>query len=91
MPAVDLHPIPAMRNMLCKKLQDWITPMTQTGLSCNWPLTMEEVIETDTITGSVKISKIFGEHVSKSENWSLNPFALSLYPELSAKVRVEGG
>jgi hypothetical protein len=88
-PAIDLHPMPAMRDMSCVRLQDWVTPMNQTGVSCNWPLTMEEVLETDASTGSVRVSKIFGEHVSESENWSLNSYALDLYPELEGKVRVE--
>jgi hypothetical protein len=50
---------------------------------------MEEALETDTVTGSVKVSKRFGEHVSKTENWSLNSYALSVYPELVGKIRIE--
>jgi hypothetical protein len=91
LPAIDLHPIPAMRDMLCLRLQDWITPLTQVGLSCNWPLTMDEAIDTDPATGSVKVSKVFGDHVSRPENWSLNSYALSLYPELEGKVRIKDG
>jgi hypothetical protein len=91
MPAVDLHPMPAMRDMLCERLQDWITPMAQTGISCNWPPTMEEVLETDANNGFIRVSKIFGEHVSKSENWSLHSKALLLYPELEGKIRIEDG
>jgi hypothetical protein len=85
-PAIDLHPMSAMRDMLCNNLQDWMSPMTQTGISCNWPLTMHEALETDTATG---ISTSFGEHVSESENWSVNSYAISLFPELEGKVRVE--
>ncbi len=88
MPAVDLHPLPAMRDMLCQRLQDWVTPWHINGLSCNWPLTMEEVLEIDP-TGSVRVSQIFGQHVSKSENWSLPSKALYVYPELENKVRIE--
>lgn len=91
MPAIDLHPMPAMRDMLCNNLQDWMTPMSQTGASCNWPFTMNEALDTDAVTGSMKISKLFGEHVSQSANWSLNSYALSLFPELEGKVRIEDG
>jgi len=91
MPAIDLFPIPAMRDMLCISLEDWMTPLTQVGLSCNWPYTMKEALETDVVTGSVRVSERFGQHVSKSENWSLNSYALSLYPELVGKIRIEDG
>jgi hypothetical protein len=91
MPAIDLHPIPAMRDLLCHKLQDWLTPLTQTGLSCNWPFSIDEALDTDPATGSIKISKAFGEHVSRGENWSLNSYALSLYPELEGQVRIKDG
>lgn len=91
MPAIDLYPMPAMRDLLCHKLQDWMTPMTQTGASCNWPLSMDEALDTDAATGSVRVSKLFGDHVSRAENWSLNSYALTLYPELEGKIRVEDG
>jgi hypothetical protein len=91
MPAIDLHPIPAMRDLLCHRLQDWVTPTTQTGLSCNWPLSIDEALDIDLVTGSIKVSKIFGEHVSRCENWSFNSYALTLYPELEGKVRIKDG
>jgi len=88
-PAIDLHPMPAMRDMLCNKLQDWMSQITQTGVSCNWPFTMDEVLEIDAATGSTRVSMFFGEHVSKCENWSFNSNALILYPALDGKVRIE--
>jgi hypothetical protein len=89
MPAVDLHPMPAMRDMLCNRLQDWMTPIAEIGLSCNWPYTMDEALETVVATKRIRVSDNFGEHVSRSENWSLNSYALSLYPELAGNVRIE--
>lgn len=91
MPAVDLVLVPAFRDMLCNRLQDWITPATEIGLNCNWPYTTKEAFETDPVSGSMKISKDFAEHVGKSEVWSISSYGLSLYPELAGKVRIEDG
>ena len=90
MPAIDLHPMPAFRDMLCSRLQDWMTPMVSVGLSCNWPFTMQEALETDP-SGSVKISQRFAAHVAQCENWSINSHGSVLYPELAGKVRIQDG
>lgn len=55
----------------------------------HWPYTMDEALEIDAATGSVWISEHFGQHVSKPENRSLNSYALSLYPELGARIRIK--
>jgi hypothetical protein len=89
MPAVDLHPIPAYRDLLCNRLTDWIAPMIAVGVSCNWPFSAREALETNPVSGSIKISQLFAEHVSKRENWSMTSYGLSLYPELAGKVRIE--
>lgn len=63
--------------------------MTQTGVSCNWPFTTDDVLETDAATGSIKVLKLFGDQVSECENWSSNSDALILYPDLEGMVRIE--
>ena len=87
--AIDLLPIPSLREALVKNFRDFMTALPEAGLSVNWTGTMEEAVTTDAELGYLRLTETFEKHVIKMENWSIGESALSIFPELQGSIRID--
>lgn len=82
----DLIHQPDIRDAVCRRPRDFITPSV--GTSMNWPKRLDQAIELDPISGSMHITKEFEQHGLDMDNWTYSTAFLKTFPELEGKLRV---
>jgi hypothetical protein len=84
--AIDLLPIPTVRNSLVRKLQDWHTPLSRSDYCCNWSENLGPAVVSDPSTGRPHLSEQFEKHICIYQNLSAHESILETWPELSGKI-----
>jgi len=86
-PAADLNPIPAIRDALCIKMRDYITPLIGNAFF-EWPHSLEDAVEYDADNDVYILTQQFEAQVHKPESWSLSRRVLETFPELASRPDV---
>jgi hypothetical protein len=91
--SLDMMPIPPIREMLIKEEVGtaWVTILSQTNLSVNWNLTLDDAVVRDGPLQRRRLSRQFIDHVTNYDNWSFGPSILSRFPGAKGIIRIEDG
>ena len=76
-----------VRNSLCRKPRDFITPALHNRFA--WPKRIEDAIETDYETGSLRVTEEFSGYASDLCNWTYGSTYVHAFPELLHLVQVK--
>lgn len=78
---------PAIRDALIIHLRDWVTALTESGLSVNWPYGLDAAIEKHPDTSETRLTEAFIEHAFDYNNWSVSSKILATFPELDGEIQ----
>ncbi|KAG9658073.1 hypothetical protein KCU64_g4761, partial [Aureobasidium melanogenum] len=84
-PALDLAPHPAIRGVLMTAFnEDWLTPENQITAApvINWPHDLDRTVYHDQVTGCLRFTKEFEDHVCEPTNWTFSKRVLDVFPSI---------
>ncbi|KAK3616494.1 hypothetical protein LTR56_025921 [Elasticomyces elasticus] len=89
---IDLIPWPNVRDILIRQASKAVQlrdiPVSFAALvTLDWPYPPVDLIDHVSWTGAVSLSPLFERQVLTLDNWSLQPQALSRYPQLVGHVK----
>ena len=71
------------------RMRESISSTIAAGVSCNWPYTLEDAIETDLDIGHRKLTRVFEEYVSDFNHWTVGRRFLDTFPELEGRIKIK--
>ncbi|KAK4904842.1 hypothetical protein LTR49_025772 [Elasticomyces elasticus] len=92
---IDLIPWPNVRDVLTRQAHNAVqlrdNPVSFASLvTLDWPYPPADLIDHVLCTGAVSLSPLFERQALELDNWSLQPQALSKYPQLAGHVKIVG-
>ncbi|KAG9521309.1 hypothetical protein KCV07_g3673, partial [Aureobasidium melanogenum] len=84
-PALDLAPHPAIRSVLMTAFnEEWLTPENQITAApvINWPHGLDRTVYHDQVTGCLRFTKEFEDHVCEPTNWTFSKRVLDVFPSI---------
>ncbi|KAH0366970.1 hypothetical protein KCU65_g4993, partial [Aureobasidium melanogenum] len=84
-PALDLAPHPAIRGVLMTAFnEEWLTPENQITAApvINWQQPLDKTVYHDEVTGCLRFTKQFEDHVCDPNNWTFSKRVLEVFPSI---------
>ncbi|KAK5753255.1 hypothetical protein LTS12_016657 [Elasticomyces elasticus] len=90
---IDMIPWPNVRDVLTRQAHNAVQlrdiPVSFASLvTLDWPYPPADLIDHVLCTGAVSLSPLFERQALELDNWSLQPQALSKYPQLAGHVKI---
>ena len=84
--SADLMPVPVLRDALCRKPRDFITPAGKVFI--NWPRRLLDAVEVDEADGLLYPTEVFERHARDYRNWTFSREFVGVFPELGGLVEM---
>lgn len=86
-PVADLIAIPAIRDALCIRFRDCVTPLINNAHFL-WPHSLEDAVEHDPVLNTYYLTEAFEQYVHNPDNFSIGRRLIEAFPEISGRADI---